>query len=115
MFKKLKCTINHKTNKQTIEYRVYKTESVYTTCSPRKWLHLDLEDRTSDKDIDDANCLLIMFKIKNSINKQVDLNIKVKEYINNSCTREEAYYAFAVQNNITQYEKRFGKTVICTK
>lgn len=111
-FKLLKCTINHKTNKQKIEYRIYSDENTFKTCSPRKWLALNLEDRTTNEELDHANTLLIFAKIGDSINKQVDINVKVKNYVSQSLSRQDAYYDYAVQNGIAQYEKRLGKVVI---
>ena len=114
-FKLIKCTINHKTSKQKIEYRIYSDENTFKTCSPSKWLALNIKDRTTNEELEEANTLLIFAKIGDSINKQVDLNVKTKEYIAQSLSRKDAYYAYAIQNGIPQYEKRFGKVVLINK
>lgn len=105
MFKKLKIVTNHKTNKQTIEYRIYSEQGTFKTCAPTKWLHLNLPDKTTQEDIAEANMLLVRNKIAGNMGKGVELNMLCKKYVSEGKTAQEAYAAFAKTNSIAQLTK----------
>lgn len=77
-FKKIQVVTNYKTNKDSIEYRVYNSEDTFRTCSPRAWKGLKLEDRTTTERYIEANKILIMAKLGGNFGAQVDFSMYIK-------------------------------------
>lgn len=80
-FKKIKVVTNYKTNKDSIEYRVYSGEDTFRTCSPRAWKGLKLEDKTTTENYIEANKILIMAKLGGNFGDQVDFSMYIKALI----------------------------------
>jgi hypothetical protein len=101
-FKQLKLITNHKTNKQSIEYRVYSEEDIFKTIAPRKWIHLDLEDRTPELERCECNDFLVRNAIKDNIGLGIELNQLIHAYKVICMSRHDAIADFAKKYNIAQ-------------
>lgn len=101
-FKLLKLVTNHKTNKQSIEYRVYSDENTFKTIAPTKWLHLNIEDKTPELERCECNAFLVRSAIKGNIGLGVELNIMINDYVKQCLSRHDAIAKFAAIHNISQ-------------
>ena len=102
MYKQLKLVTNYKTNKQSIEYRVFSDDVTFKTIAPTKWLHLNIEDRTSELERCECNAFLVRHAVKDNIGLGVELNVMINDYVKQCMTRHDAVARFAAIHNIKQ-------------
>lgn len=101
-YKQLKLVTNYKTDKQSVEYRIFNDDGSFKTIAPTKWLNMRMEDRTTEEDIRKINIYFCKEFNKNNFREIMDLNIAIHQ---EGADVEQLTKDYIKRNGIKQFVK----------